>query len=642
MPDPDTTPVEETAISHQPHTPPVPAATPGTPSRPVAWPVYWDYALVAVLMLLQILALLNGSTMADLNRDLNAALAIVDGGEWVTAGPAIAHRMHNGPVWFYLLALPLWISRSWAVVTVWGALLVALVWPLAYALGRVLGGRLLGLALLTVVALPNWFAVYDLVYSHPALIPTTTLATLLATIAWWRRPSTGRLILAAFIASLGMHAHVSSIGVTVFLLVLVLWHWWHGGFRLGALLGFLLGSFILWLPYFLAQWLSGGNELAQAAGYAGDFRPWRNLLDWPATLYGHGVKGPWFALRYVAEWPVAMSLALAAGTAAVVAMGLAGLRWSRIPWPRAVVLGLLPAVIVATMLLRNFTPFYQTLSLQMVLAALIAVGWTHWLGRKPWLLAPLLLLALMVQLGEWRGTVAKVQRGVAVAPWSVLGDLGAPGWSSAAPRWWLASSQRDAAARQICDNPAPTTLLLGHLGHAVAADGGISVRLHCPRRVPLLRYQSQDTHALVVAGISRAAAAALGVSGFTSYDGFALLNTVRYAPAADAGVPLAQHYPPRLPPPAEQGMARPFPLRGDEILAVVNPVPELRGMAPPVVERGDLHLQPVYQDGQSFFYRCTDCREDQPLTVFLSPSAAPWVQLFAIAADGSTQRRTIQ
>ena len=52
-------------------------------------------------------------THLDLARDIGIALGIVDLERWPLSGPPLNGTLHLGPVWYYVLALPLWLTHSW-------------------------------------------------------------------------------------------------------------------------------------------------------------------------------------------------------------------------------------------------------------------------------------------------------------------------------------------------------------------------------------------------------------------------------------------------------------------------------------------------------------------------------------------------
>src|SRR5262245_27325546 len=49
----------------------------------------------------------------DLARDIYTALRVAQGEKFPLLGPILASTLHLGPIWYYLLALPLLLGNSW-------------------------------------------------------------------------------------------------------------------------------------------------------------------------------------------------------------------------------------------------------------------------------------------------------------------------------------------------------------------------------------------------------------------------------------------------------------------------------------------------------------------------------------------------
>jgi hypothetical protein len=94
-----------------------------------------DMAVVAAFMAIYIASSFFGAAGPDTARDVAAALAIRDLHALPLHGPLLAGTSHLGPLWFYLLALPMMIDRSWLGVALFVAVIGSLQFPLAYAAG---------------------------------------------------------------------------------------------------------------------------------------------------------------------------------------------------------------------------------------------------------------------------------------------------------------------------------------------------------------------------------------------------------------------------------------------------------------------------------------------------------------------------
>src|SRR5215469_3694068 len=77
----------------------------------------WQHLLVLVALT----AIYTGSyafsiAIPDSTRDIYIARAISVGESFPLEGPVLGDAVHGGPIWFYLLAIPLWFNKSWLVV----------------------------------------------------------------------------------------------------------------------------------------------------------------------------------------------------------------------------------------------------------------------------------------------------------------------------------------------------------------------------------------------------------------------------------------------------------------------------------------------------------------------------------------------
>ena len=72
--------------------------------------------LLAVLLLGSFIFKLGlmelGVIVADPARDLAVALGIVDGVKYPLEGPLLGEHLHSGPLYFYVLAIPFFVSKN--------------------------------------------------------------------------------------------------------------------------------------------------------------------------------------------------------------------------------------------------------------------------------------------------------------------------------------------------------------------------------------------------------------------------------------------------------------------------------------------------------------------------------------------------
>lgn len=182
------------------------------------------WAALTALVWLNIWATSNTSPFQDTWRDLYFAEQIASGSSFPLRGPVIGNITHLGPVWYYLLAPAMALGGSVAVLGFIG-LLAGLKFPLAFLLGRRIGGDGFGVMLVVALLSPTWLQVEGLAATHTSVVATALLALGLSGLAYARRPSTSGAALLGLFAGLVVHAHPTTVlpGASIVLGALI-WH----------------------------------------------------------------------------------------------------------------------------------------------------------------------------------------------------------------------------------------------------------------------------------------------------------------------------------------------------------------------------------------------------------------------------------
>ena len=123
---------------------------------------------------------LGGVLLVDGSRDLAQAWKIVSGEELPLQGPLFGGAFHLGPLYFYLVALPLALWGTATAVIVFLSLLTLLGVGLAYKLGQLLFGREVGAAFALLLAGDFLTCLSSVQIGNSDLIVTATLAVLCA------------------------------------------------------------------------------------------------------------------------------------------------------------------------------------------------------------------------------------------------------------------------------------------------------------------------------------------------------------------------------------------------------------------------------------------------------------------------------
>jgi hypothetical protein len=605
-------------------------------ARRTAW---HDVAIVLAFMGILIASSVFGAAGPDTARDVAAALAIRDGSVLPLHGPLLAGTAHLGPLWFYLLALPLIVHRSWLGVAVFVSIIGSLQFPLAYAAGRRLIDRRFGLLWCALLALPGWGSFQLVGFSHTNMVPTCSMLVLYALVrlAQERRP--GWLVVAAGAFSLALHAHPTTIILAPIIAIVAL----ISMPSIGALLRWsLLAILVGLLPFasLLADPFAAPAPLAAQVGeYVTGTMHASNLLAVGPLLWGMLVRGP----RVVAEAFVAMTPA----TSAVIVVAvlwleltvIAGLAFasSRQPWP--VVASLLVTLAVTALIawLRPATPFYMTYALLPFLAALGALGLTGLCaglregGAR--LLGGIVGVTLALHGACAVGIAATIASGevtLAVAPrLDVKRDDATP--AQAEP--WLPAHAVDASGGLLCGQRGPIVLhgAYAYLEHVYF---GLDHRLRCGMLdVHLAGIEPADGVHLV--GLGRPAWRALGwtppikIGGMGVTHAAEVLWPARGLPPPDGSV----YPPPTIAPVPVHVVQVEAAIPGDHALIVAQPY--VPWMVPPQIQvtANGVAREPVARDVASAVYACRECAGAAMVAwrVSITSSAPERVDVVAIA-----------
>ena len=308
----------------------------------------------------------------DTARDVAEALAIRHLTAFPLHGPLLAGTLHLGPIWFYVLALPLALHESWLSVALFAAVLGSLQFPLAYGAGRRLLDRRFGLLWSALLALPGWGSFELVGFGHANLVRVCSMLVLYALVrlAQERRPAW--LVLASGALALAIHAHPSAAPLLFVVIAVALFALRDVGtlFRWGA-----ASLFVAALP-FSPLAIENSAVLERTGELIEGMVRLENLAHLPALLYGILVRGPRVVADAFFAWtpgasPVVQAVIVAIELAAGIGLIAAFSRHRRL-----VLAGLgLTVVVTATVAwMRPVTPYWMTYAMLPPLAGLGALG----------------------------------------------------------------------------------------------------------------------------------------------------------------------------------------------------------------------------------------------------------------------------
>ncbi len=567
----------------------------------------------ALLMLLALhVALFAHATLVtDSGRDLANAWAVGHGGPYSPYGPGLFGHWKLGPVWYWILSLPLlWPGSITASATFVGLLAAAKI-PLTFALGRRLLDTRFGIIASALIALPGWDSVGTLVIAHTSVVESAVLACgLLACIAWQDRRASAA-IAASLMLALALHAHPTTL-VMAPAVACAAWRALYLPRRWFALLACVAVFLTPFLPMLLAEAQTGWPQATATLSYLDSSHPGARLLRLPQVLWALTMGGAWFAGDYLLpkNWAVLITVA----HVSVILTALAGgMRLWHGTDPKAQRLaGSLSLATLAAVafiaLLRDTTPTWMTYCLAPFGIGLLALGgWAAIRGTRAGtvVVTLLVMMTVLINLGLLLQRERWSQQGQMPLPAAAISDIGQ--WRSATPQPspWLSVAQFDAMAQRACAMSGQMTLH-GELAAIFDFSQGVAARLHCPpESLPRLGGHTGDHHLF---GMTALRARELGIAAEPTPYGY-LLRTPRQALAPEQGRTDEIDVRYRVDRQAEfdaGGMAMAegrVACASDELLVVSNLMPLLNRLQWQV-RRNDENLAPLVANPISSYFPC--------------------------------------
>lgn len=475
--------------------------------------------ILATLVTLHVALFAYAALVTDSGRDLANAWAVGHGGPYPAYGPSLFGHWKLGPVWFWILALPLRFVGSITAASLFVGLLAAAKIPLAYGLGRRMVDCRFGVIAAILIALPGWDSEGTLVIAHTSVVETTVLATFWLALAAWQTQRAGFAVAASLMLALALHAHPTTL-IAAPAVALALWRAVLLPRRWLWLLACVAVFVLPFLPALVAEARDGFPQLASTASYLHESAPGARLARVPQVLWALVSGGAWFANRYLLPAPMAsvwwlghsilVGLALVGGLR--LALGRSGQdhafraarRWLVVLLPASL------AAVVFIVLLRDATPAWMVYSLAPFGVFLLALGGYGLLQRGAGTTVVIAILAVVgigVNLGLLQQRAALEDAGRIRLPAGSFDDIAL--WRTATDSYspWLSVRQFDALAQYACASLDPL-VLHGELATNFDFSQGVAARLHCPTdRLPRLAGRAGSRH---LAGVAIALARDLG------------------------------------------------------------------------------------------------------------------------------------
>ena len=443
------------------------------------------FGLVAFLMAAYTAGYAWSAPTADTADELLRAYEIRHAIAYPLEGPFLGGALHLGPLWFYLTALPLWISESWLAVALFIGFLCSLKFPLAYLCGRKLFDADFGLLWAAAMFVPGWVSLEQLVFLNPNAVAAATLAVLAIALHCLQEkvewPTFAVLGLALAVA---IHVHPTSAPIFI-LLAPVLWTQHRRGQPLlGPVLAIVVGFLVPFLPYVVSQVRGGFSDWRSASTYVSAQIIPANIVNAPAVIVDYLLAGPAVIAQYLMHWSPERAVLLGVALAVAAATSVVGL-FDRTARPRLLLFVAALLVFAAWVACaRPTTPLQFTWILGPVVAGLVAIGFWS-LGRVP-LLRPFVWAAVaasvVVNLLAIRAMALEVHEGEGHLPSRVMDIKGRIPHTVFRDVWFAALDHRE-LGQILC--AAGSMSLHGHLAYIADKDLGLDTLFECGRRAQL-------------------------------------------------------------------------------------------------------------------------------------------------------------
>jgi uncharacterized membrane protein YbaN (DUF454 family) len=437
---------------------------------------WFAVSTIALLMLSHALPYAWATVTLDTARDLAAAYRIVDG-EVLLRGPQFNGLFHLGPIWFYLLAPVLALTKSQAWTLLWVGFLAALKFPLAYRIGRSIRDTALGLCLAGLMALPGWSSLGSMFPTHTVMVEAAVLLQLLLMLRLSTGASCNYWAWLGLVGGLALHAHPSAAFVLL-LVPIVLWTR-RRIFQPSEMIPMLLGALLFVLPLLpmvLVEWREGWPAFGPTLAFAKHSGTPFALSTALNIAYGAVVEGPKVALGLVEASAWTRCALISMGILAV--LGLLG-NFRRGSHVDRVLLALAILMPIALSLLlaglRDYTPFYMGMVLIPFGCMAIALGLSRLPLVRVWILIMLALAvfgsAILIASAEAGRATVNVARtfNVANATPKIVDAALLPAW------------QLDALGREFC-GAEREQVLHGYLAVLYDASLALGPELKCGKR----------------------------------------------------------------------------------------------------------------------------------------------------------------
>lgn len=570
----------------------------------------WQHkVLLGLLLVLGSLIMLSSASVVDTARDVYHAWQIASGSNYPMEGPYLANVLHSGPLWYYLLSLPLFFTSSWAVLSLWVGLLTGLKYLLAYACGVRLGNRQLGLLWACLLALPNWTAISYVIFSHTNLIETTMLFGFYCLIRW--QAGEVRWFIGLCLAvSLAFHTHPTTIAFGIALVPLIIWQLRQKKLSWSILLAAVAVALIPWIPYLISQHMQAWPDFHRSSEYAASLDYGQNVLGVLSLARGTLIDAPFIMLKGFLGLDGLVLFMASTVVYGIFLVGVGLAIWNarqQHDWQLpAALLILMATSLVLVAMIRPITQYYMVLMLYPPWCGLAALGWSQF--AEPW----------KTRISTVACTLALLSlAGFALANYSVskTGTVSIPATSLLNVRSFAPTEFSDGVvfpawartdlAQFICAHEQAVNFH-GLASLILEQSYALESRMRCASQKIYLGGTGPGVHYL---GVNQRDAVSLGLTGAQHAGPLYFLKPQQiFGPGEPLTVPSGKVYPPRLSMQGERHfLERNFETTADELLVITNLYHFWMPRETTVLLNGQA-VEPLLQNTLQEYYACKACR----------------------------------
>jgi hypothetical protein len=444
-----------------------------------------------ILVLLALTAIYVASyafsiAIPDSTRDIYIARAISVGDYFPLEGPVLGDAVHGGPVWFYLLAVPLWFYKSWLVAALFAGVIAGLKYLLAYVCGSHLVDRRFGLLWALALALPGWSTIEQIAFTNANVAETCVLASLYFGIRVHERPGLWRVCLLGIASGVAFHGHPTTLAVIPLALGAVMFAS-PPQRRATAALVFVAGCVAPFAPYLVSQWIHGFPDFASGVGYVQTKVGVGQIANVLGILRSTAFDGPVLIARYIVDVDEPLLSWVKAGVACLVVASVLAAFWSarldagkRMLW-LALASAAVFVVVVAS--LRPTTPVYFVYALIPSLAAVLALG-AYALARAGGAAVVAAFAAIVIALHGLVAVRIGAAMGQGVGTLPDVGNVAASAPSDPSTNVWFPSYAHDDSGLFLCRN-GDRMAVHGPLAFLADLNVGVDTLIRCGRASPV-------------------------------------------------------------------------------------------------------------------------------------------------------------